>query len=390
MANSTKPPQAAKPEKPYPNFPLYPHRNGQWAKKIRQKTYYFGPWPDWNVALERYEAEQDKIAKGEPIQPLSESASLTVGDLFNEFLNAKRRLVERGIRSPRTLHDYRRTCDAMVEVFGDKRPVASLGPADFEKLLGRKATGSKSSQNSLVVRCSVPFNWAASKKRGKERIEEVDFGESFVKYSKADVEEEIEDRGYRKDFTRKETLALLETATQPLKSMVLLGINVGFGNNDCSTLTLNRLDIENGWHEHRRPKTKAKRRAKLWPETIESIREWLEVRPEASDEKDAELVFLTTNGRPWVDGLKNSVTDQFTKLLKAADVEVVKLRGFYGLRFSFRTQADEVLDDAAIDCVMGHKRSDMGSHYRQSISDERLQRVSDQVHGWLFGGQKND
>src|SRR4051794_7303054 len=60
--------QLPKPERPvkgtpgYPaDFPLFPHRAGVWAKKIKGKMCYFGPWSDPAGALARYQAERASL-----------------------------------------------------------------------------------------------------------------------------------------------------------------------------------------------------------------------------------------------------------------------------------------------------------------------------------------
>ena len=60
MANSTK----QKPDKPRPDFPLYPHASGKWAKTIRGKAYYFGTWADPEGALREYLEDRDDLYAG--------------------------------------------------------------------------------------------------------------------------------------------------------------------------------------------------------------------------------------------------------------------------------------------------------------------------------------
>ena len=47
-----------RPIKPWPEFPLFPHSTGRWAKKIGGKMHYFGPWNDPEGAYNRYLARQ--------------------------------------------------------------------------------------------------------------------------------------------------------------------------------------------------------------------------------------------------------------------------------------------------------------------------------------------
>jgi len=52
MARITGNAGPVKPAKPYPDFPLFPHATRRWAKKIRGKLHYFGPWDDPQGALD--------------------------------------------------------------------------------------------------------------------------------------------------------------------------------------------------------------------------------------------------------------------------------------------------------------------------------------------------
>jgi len=60
--------------------------------------------------------------------------------------------------------------------------------------------------------------------------------------------------------------------------------------------------------------------------------------------------------------------------------------GFYALRHTFETIGCESRDQVAVDHIMGHLDNSMTAHYRERISDQRLQTVVDYVHQGLFGG----
>jgi integrase len=151
-----------------------------------------------------------------------------------------------------------------------------------------------------------------------------------------------------------------------------------------------RANLETGWIDYARPKTGIARRCPLWPETVEAIKESLAKRPEPKNPEHAGLVFITKKRESWFksDSTANPVSVMFGKLLRELNLNGRAGLGFYTLRHTFRTIADESKDQPAIDYIMGHARDDMASVYRERISDERLKAVTDYVRAWLFGRER--
>jgi integrase len=370
-----------KPAKPNPNFPLYAHAAGYWAKRIRGRVYYFGRWSDPDGALVKYLDQKDDLYAGR--KPRSDSGALTVKDLANAFLNHKQDQVDSRELTPRMWQDYRVAMDMLVAHLGKSRVVADLHPDDFASL--RKKLAKKWGPvrlGNVIQRIRSAFKFAFESRLIPAPMV---YGPGFKGPSKTVLRRHRAQRGV-KMFTREEIHELLGAASVPLRAMILLGINCGFGNEDCGTLPQSALDFDRGWVDFPRPKTGIERRCPLWPETVAAIREALANRPEPKNAEHAGLVFVTKYGYAWAKDIPDSpVAKETAKLLKRLGINGRKGLGFYALRHTFRTIADETERQPAIDLIMGHTRDDMASVYRERISDERLRAVTDHVHAWLFG-----
>ncbi|HJZ58449.1 MAG TPA: tyrosine-type recombinase/integrase [Gemmataceae bacterium] len=425
MTKSTKPRRSRKaaerPKKPYPTFPLTPHASGAWQKKIRGKTHYFGRWANWvngklvrvdaeggwKAALELYTAQADDLHAGRT--PRVTADGLTVADLCNRFLTAKVRKVEAGELGQRMFTDYKEVTDLLTEAFGVNRLVEDLAADDFAVLratmaktwgpvrLGNGITRVKSvfkygTDNGLIERA---VRYGSEFRKPDKAVLRRHRAKAGPKMLEADQLRQLLDALDGKEVPTGRTAegGKPETARQPanpsLRAMVLLGINCGFGNHDCATLSLASVELEKEWVNFPRPKTGIARRCALWPETVEALRAVIGARLTPKGYAEVGLVFLNSRGSPWVKVTSKSRTDNisvhFANALKLAGLHREGL-GFYTLRHVFQTVADGARDPVAIGAIMGHADPSMAGHYRERIDDERLRAVSDHVRAWLFAG----
>src|SRR5262245_51600716 len=115
----TTPAASGKPAKPYPDFPLFPHATGRWAKKIRGKMHYFGPWNDPDGALASYLEQKDALHAGR--KPRPDTGAVTIKEVANAFLNHKQALLDAGELAPRTWEEYKEAADLVVAHLGKGR-----------------------------------------------------------------------------------------------------------------------------------------------------------------------------------------------------------------------------------------------------------------------------
>jgi hypothetical protein len=225
VSHSTIPATPGKPAKPRPDFPLFPHATGRWAKKIRGKLHYFGPRADPDGALQKYLGQADALHAGRTPRPDPEA--LRVKGVANAYLNAKKVALDAGELSPRTWDDYRSIMEMMVKGLGKGQSATGLAPQDFTTLKAKLAK-----TNSPPRMCTVIQVIRSAFKHAYESgllDRPMRFGPEFKRTSKKTLRLHRARQG-PKLFTREEIHKVLDVAGVQMRAMVLLGINCGFGN----------------------------------------------------------------------------------------------------------------------------------------------------------------
>jgi integrase len=400
-----------KPSKPYRSFPLTAHNNGQWCKKIHGRVLFFGVWADPQAAFDDYLRRADDLHAGRrPSTTSTISANgVTVKDVCNHFLTYQLNKTNNGEITARWFAECRKTADKFAQFVGSARLVSDLVPEDFLRFrqrlvsVGFKKTGKGLGVHALaraisVIREIFKYAW------------ELDLLDKPIKYGKALEKPSVtlvrksrqvfEQKSGKRIFDVGQIHAMLKAAGTPLDAMILLAINAGYGNTDCAQLPTAVVDLEKGLIDYGRNKTGIERIAPLWPETVLAMKQTLANRPKPFDKESEQLFFLTPAGLPWIRERIDRVQDEsaiikkvvitddlcrkFSQLLVQLDTRR-KGVGFYALRHTFRTFADEVKDQHAVLRIMGHTIPGMSGIYVETIGLDRLIAVTEHVRKKLFG-----
>jgi integrase len=299
---------------------------------------------------------------------------------------------ERGLITPAWFDDCFRTTKDFVGFVGKARRWDDLRPEDFGKY--RMHLYDHLGVHAIDRAISVVRGMFKNAYESDLTAHPVKYGSRFKKPT---LKEKRRSRTARdrangqRLFEPEQICLLLEHARGQLRAMILLGMNGGFGNTDCAELPIAAVDFKRGVIDYERPKTAVRRVVPLWPETVAALREVLANRPVAKNAEYEQLVVLTAFGNPWkqhvvhaTDGeapkvrLQQTVSAEFSKLLVRAELKRPSL-GFYALRHTFRTWADETHDQ--------HATPGMSGVYVEEISLARLRAVVDHVRSKLFISQ---
>lgn len=375
VQNSTK---SKRPDKPFPAFPLFAHNNGQWARKIRGKIHCFGTWDDHTAALERHNKEYPYLKAGVPVPDSFDG--LTVAKLCNKFLAVKDDDRAAGEITDRWFDDLVEIGELIVANFNRNRAVESLGPDDFRKL--RKVIVTKHSPTiarNRIARVKAFFRFAWENQLIDRPVR---YGDAFKPPRKALERKHRAAKG-EKVFEAAQVKALLAKANKPMKAAILLMVNCGLRSMDIRTLPFKALDLDGGWLDFPRGKTGIQRRSKLWPETVEAVRDYIDSgRPKAESAETAEMVFVTRYLRPWS---RSALSHEFGKVCTAAKLEFGSPEWCCK---TCQTVGEESLDFVAVSRIMGHADQSISGHYRERVTDARLQAVADHMRKWLFGAKR--
>jgi integrase len=356
-----------KPKWPYRSETiLTPAPNGQWMKKHKGRPHYFGVWADPGAALMRWREQWPMIVAGhQPKASLARHAAF--GEALCAFLDSKHKEYERGDLAWPSFRDYRTLAKRLLASIPRSRPVAALGPHDFARVLADASGLSATTRASLVYKTGAIVKWVNA-----QCGVTIEVGEGFQAPPRRAIRRQLNQSRGGKALEPNSIHRMLQVASPQMRAIMLLGINGGYGNADIAKIESSHVNLDGNLIDYYRGKTEAKRIVPLWTETADAIREVFKPRQR--------LLFVGKTGRPLTSRGTHDICRVMAEVRTASGVTAT----FYQFRYTFATVAAEVGDDHAMKLIMGHTIDGMSEGYIQRFPRERIERVVQHVHDWLY------
>jgi integrase len=198
---------------------------------------YFGPWDDPDGALKKYLEQKDALHPGR--KPREDTGRLSVKELCDRYLNHKQAKLDAGEIAPRTWGNCKEAADFLVSHFGKGRLVADLDSDDFAGLRSKMTRQwGPVRVRDFVQRIRSVFMYGYDEGLMPTPMR---FGKGFERPSRKSIRLTRAQQGPR-TFEAAELRRMTDAAGQPMKAMILLGVNCGFGNADVGMLPSSALD----------------------------------------------------------------------------------------------------------------------------------------------------
>jgi integrase len=363
--------------------------NGQWQKKIAGRKLNFGSWrragggvTEAIDAYTRYLAQQRQrdaapSAPSAPRPACRPAPAKSLSELFRLYLADCRRRVDAGQLCPVSVCSMMGPIRWALRVLPAHQPVLEIPWEAWDAAAQGVRWEAKKFANVLTI-----LRWGVANRR----LAAMPILPPSWDKPPASVlrkARQARPRSYTRDELQeifgvacKREAGLLDRHPWPL--WILMGVNLAYGPTDLVELRWRHITSHSRYTtiDFPRPKTGIARRAALWPETANKLQK---LRREVVKTDDDACVFPLRSMHP-----AQRISEGWLELLAHTAVKSNQ-RGFYGLRHTFRTQADDVLDGRALDLVMGHGRTGISETYIDDrVSDLRLQRVAEHVRRWFF------
>lgn len=315
-----------KPDKPYPNFPLFAHARGYWAKKVDKRQLSFGRWElkseadkgaayeaSWKAALANFNKYLEDVAVGRSLEERPEEASLKLQ--CDAYLTRQHRRFEAGEITAFHFDNVKNGIMRFRNAMGRNRSLGDLerdGVALIAAWLAElRADFGWYAYNRHVSIVRAMFKWSEHPVEGILR-RPFRLMALLVKQGELQRRRESKARVIERGqfcYTPAELWVMMHAGNIHHMAMMLLGYFCGYGNTDCSHLTFEHLefdpdpslDLPPGWgHIHfPRPKTEIERAAVIPPLVCDVLRQSIAIRPEPSRATWAKRVFITSHGYPY-------------------------------------------------------------------------------------------